>query len=834
MPANPQYSDLPQGATVVSGAPKQKSAPTAFSDLPPGATVVNTGQNDPNNTGIVGPDQTAPTAPKPEGFFHSAASVLGLAPEQMAAANQEAGKHPFKTVLNALDPAAPLKAMAESAVTNIPPLVKKAYGEADAANTALSNRDVPGFLAHEIGGTGYLGAAVASPVLGNAPAKAGEQLGEGNVAGGLGTTTGIIAPIVAGEALRPKTPPLAKVTTPAQESAFNVLHPENAVAKTSILGEVRNAAAKEAAANPANPIRVRLGAEPQINVPKGRAGVELPQKVIQGSIDNHEAQVAAIRSPYKTAAFDPEAAAQAAEGKITDQMRNEARSPNPKTAGRAQAQIDELQSVADRIRTAKDIGSADQLRHALNDELAPELNKSVAAQDVSPAAMQAKRIGASALRQSYYDRLADLSGRDDVRSLAQREGALIEAKAGVTKTANQALMSRRNDLGNNPRITASKRAALKVQLTRPGTIVKAIPDIIQAVVNPDATTPIAQYQNRVMRSLSNLGPATPDAPLYTPLQPAGLLGPGATPLGPSSIQNPSLAPPPIASTTRLQRLGATPPGAAGTFEHVPYNSQANASTLPNAVRVPQQIGAGPNIRGLLPEQVNAAIGLPEKSQSTLTNGRTIESPASNEGVIPALIRDYVNGRTPTEHPDVTAMKNATAHNSPAQAAEFNERGAQQLFGRPYDSLSVPERIQAIRRGTDLQTEAMRTGGASGHSNIGGGSLEELHRGTTLKINTKTGATGVHGGSIDVGNGEAVLRQRPDGSLEVANNNSGVADSEILRKFAGNAAQTFGKPGRAPNTIELIHRSGEHGDVPASRVGDYLSSGEYRLAPRRTK
>lgn len=135
--------------------------------------------------------------PKPEGFWHSAASVFGLTPEQRVAANQEVGQHPWRSLAEHFPgPGAAVEGMVRSAFTAGPKMVKKAYGEAGAANDALGRKDIPGFLAHEIGGVGYTGAAVASPVLGESPAKAGEQFGEGNVKGGIGTTAATIAPFL--------------------------------------------------------------------------------------------------------------------------------------------------------------------------------------------------------------------------------------------------------------------------------------------------------------------------------------------------------------------------------------------------------------------------------------------------------------------------------------------------------------------------------------------------------------------------------------------------------------------------------------------------------------
>lgn len=53
--------------------------------------------------------------------------------------------------------------------------------------------------AHAIGTLGYGAATLAAPVGGTLMAKAGEQFGSGDVAGGSGTTTGLLLPFAAGE-----------------------------------------------------------------------------------------------------------------------------------------------------------------------------------------------------------------------------------------------------------------------------------------------------------------------------------------------------------------------------------------------------------------------------------------------------------------------------------------------------------------------------------------------------------------------------------------------------------------------------------------------------------
>lgn len=143
----------------------------------------------------------------------------------------------------------------------------------------------------------------------------------------------------------------------------------------------------------------------------------------------------------------------------------------------------------------------------------------------------------------------------------------------------------------------------------------------------------------------------------------------------------------------------TPPNAAGTFEHS-YLNQRDAGVLPNAQGrvVPKLLGgAGPEGQKLLPERGGgSAIGLPEKSQSTLEGGRSYESPrAPLDSQLPALIRDFVEKRNPARLPD-------TMTNSPAKAADYQNQAALKLFGKPYDQLTVPERIRTLSEGAKLQ------------------------------------------------------------------------------------------------------------------------------------
>lgn len=156
--------------------------------------------------GTISEQQGTPNNAEPkEGFWHSLGSVFGLTPEQIKAQQQQTVGD---RLLSSAEAGMPGLSALRNAATTGPAMAKKSFAEGQASNEALGRGDIVSFLAHEIGGAGYLGATVLSPLLGNSTAKAGEQLGKGNIKGGLGTTAGIVAPVVAGGALKGKPAPI--------------------------------------------------------------------------------------------------------------------------------------------------------------------------------------------------------------------------------------------------------------------------------------------------------------------------------------------------------------------------------------------------------------------------------------------------------------------------------------------------------------------------------------------------------------------------------------------------------------------------------------------------
>ena len=299
-----------------------------------------------------------------------------------------------------------------------------------------------------------------------------------------------------------------QVIKESAERAFNALHPKNASSdQSSILPEIRAAAAQEAATNPSNPTMVKVGAKPKINVPEGKGGVRVIRDVTQKAIDAHEAEVAPVKQQFSSEGVDNSTAGAAARSSITPEMRVAA--ANGDSA--AQQQIGAIEEIAQRAEGAQTIGNADDLRHTWNDELHGDFSKSEGAKSVAPVVTQAKRSALNALRNNFYTRLGELTG-NDYSGLARREGLLMEAKEGVTKTGNKALESKGNDLS---RFQAVRKAAKKISVTRPGTLLEA-PEIVKAIFNPESQTPVGEYRARVKRSLADLSPQPGPSPTAFP------------------------------------------------------------------------------------------------------------------------------------------------------------------------------------------------------------------------------------------------------------------------------------------------------------------------------
>lgn len=157
-----------------------------------------------------GTSSGSPATPEKEGFWHSLGAVFGITPEAMQAGRaryEAAGGDIHAAAKMALEATTPHPvAMVKGIATAAGNEFSKGSQEGQMSADALKQGDIKGFLAHQVGQVGHAGATLAAPLFGENLSKAGEQFGQGNIAGGLGTATGILAPVLAGAAIPSKAP----------------------------------------------------------------------------------------------------------------------------------------------------------------------------------------------------------------------------------------------------------------------------------------------------------------------------------------------------------------------------------------------------------------------------------------------------------------------------------------------------------------------------------------------------------------------------------------------------------------------------------------------------
>lgn len=355
--------------------------------------------------------------PPQEGFWHSLGSVFGLTPEQLKARAESDAAHP---ILNSLINATPGLQMAISTAQTAPGLAKKAMAESDASNEALRHGNLTDFMAHQIGGMGYTAATLLSPILGDSPAKAGEQFGEGNIKGGLGTTTGLIAPIAIGEVARSKPSAMAHEVTPQHVEALTGLIDDRA-------GTVDPHETASSALPYMRETAVRMKIDP--SQLKGREAGQATLKIAEQSVRDTQNEFDTIRKPYNSVLVDQRPIAQAYRSAITPEMQ-----ANEPQLARA------LEAEAKKFEQPAPLEQVNQFRTRMNNRLDAYERKGTSAQLMSDVQVRADAAAANAARDVEYQTLGRVSGLDPnyVRELKQREGSLIEAKRSLEKEYNKA------------------------------------------------------------------------------------------------------------------------------------------------------------------------------------------------------------------------------------------------------------------------------------------------------------------------------------------------------------------------------------------------------------
>lgn len=184
---------LPPGATLVSG-----SVPTDASQLPPGATLVSGSLPSPTQGAVSRFNESLSTGLGAKPGFMDTLSEMGSGLKEMVT-------HPITSASLLLHGAADSQQQ----------VIDKAYEEQHSPDLLTKAK-------------GYVrGAEAAIPVVGPMLSQAGDQFSKGDIAGGLGTTAAIAAPIVTGE-VGPKVPELL------QKAASSVGNAPRALAESAV------------------------------------------------------------------------------------------------------------------------------------------------------------------------------------------------------------------------------------------------------------------------------------------------------------------------------------------------------------------------------------------------------------------------------------------------------------------------------------------------------------------------------------------------------------------------------------------------------------------------
>jgi len=461
--------------------------------LPPGAILKPIQKQSPS---LATPAAAAP--PQPEGFLHSLGAVFGLTPEQLKASGEETKAHPF---LSSLEAATPITSVVRNVVNVVPSLLNKSTAEDTASYQSLHRGDLGGYLAHQAGATGYAGSTLLAPVAGDLPAKAGEQLGAGNVRGAAGTTTGLLAPVVAGGLLGGKKPPPAAEVLPKHVEALTGLIEDKG-------GTIDPHETASAALPTLRETAVRMKVDP--SQMEGRAAGQATLKVAEQAVRDTQNEFNTIRKPYNAVLVDQKPIADAYRSAITPELlANE-----PKVA-RA------LEKQAQKFDQPAPLEQVNQFRTRMNNQLNAFEQRGTTAQIMSDIETKASKAAANAARDVEYSTVGRLSGLDPeyIRGLKQREGSLIEAKTSLEKEYNRA--------SGQQGEAASKTLREKVANTYPSP--RGIKHVgLKELIGPK---PIDALNLRFKKMFEGMG-TTSELPSYEQVQPPEASQGEGGPLGP--------------------------------------------------------------------------------------------------------------------------------------------------------------------------------------------------------------------------------------------------------------------------------------------------------------
>jgi hypothetical protein len=616
--------------------------------------------------------------PQPEGFWHSAGSVLGVTPEQLQATGQDMKDHP---VMSALETSMPLIGMLKGTAQTAPPLAKKTAQEASSTVQSVKQGQYGDAAAHAAGTLGYGAATAVSPLFGDSLSKAGEQLGTGNVAGGLGTTAGILAPMAAAKV----------VSSPTSKALF-----QSDLAGTS--HDILNKGAAD--------VKSKLwDAHNQVSQRVG----QLKNDIAAADYQSGKPQI-------------PTADIQAKVLDLTDKYRaSDSNTPAFSTAAKRIADLPANLSFKDLADLKSEIGTKwSKTPDGTPDSAAINELRSHIDQNL---AQRADDLGRTKQYGAYNKLWSTLMGYESDGVM----GKLLNADNGakfmdvLRDPANKAELARTvdslqnfgldpdtlsqfqkshaplHDYVSNGNMVSKMRLILNHPLT-------AIPGMaIGGAIGSAIPVPGASF-------LGGTGGAVASSRLASRISAANAVGKLGIPSLTGEMAD-AAAVRPVGSGERP----TPPPSLSGQSVKMPDGGNSTAGIAQQAIQDAMNKPKAPEYGGEVAKTPESSVDLNEivkvlsdkKTGLGYDKAEAVRRAKMAAAAVPndqSEALNYAIRGGPDKAAGINTVKN-TATNSPDAAAAANDQAAQKIFGRPYDSLSVAEKMKVFSEGAKIQDQA---------------------------------------------------------------------------------------------------------------------------------
>lgn len=376
--------------------------------------------------------------------------------------------------------------------------------------------------------------------------------------------------------------------------------PQQAASNT--LSTIRQAAAD----NPAIAAAARMkGSTPQ--------NIAAFQNILQKANSALEAPHAATIAQYAAAPADVSAVQNAVKSALPDTL-----------AGVAPEDAAALQDLSTRLGTVNTMGGLNDLRTWLNNEAAASYKQDGIAANRGAATQKAYRTAADTARDSYYDQLQQLSGKD-FQPIKQQQSQLMYQQEGLAGLGKN--LSAQQAIADEPK---APQQVLSDVLTggralKAGPIAGAGQFVAEKLLN---RTPLTQPNYLIRKALSNLPEASP-APVVG-VSPTSLPnGPALPPPSPSQLPaaDQIMNLPPLSAS----RLLSDSSSARSMPIQTPYPdlNEATASTRIQPTQFANPEILPPNVTR--PVGPDGQVGVPlQRFLDAGPLGKAIQNPSTND------------------------------------------------------------------------------------------------------------------------------------------------------------------------------------------------------------